>query len=69
MGLSYAEPLVDFTYADGLRIFYNNVDKEKANKQNNLAHVFFSIYPDLMDNKKEFGNRTFFPLIRLKVQA
>ena len=30
MGLSYAEPLVDFTYADGLRIFYNNVDKEKA---------------------------------------
>ena len=26
MGLSYAEPLVDFTYADGLRIFYNNVD-------------------------------------------
>ena len=45
------------------------VDKEKANKQNNLAHVFFSIYPDLMDNKKEFGNRTYLKPIKKVVKT
>ena len=55
MGLSYAEPLVDFTYSDGLRIFYNNVDKEKAkliydshvnNNQINNDLVFGQIAPN-----------------------
>ena len=45
------------------------VDKEKANKQNNLAHVFFSIYPDLMDNKKEFGNRSYLNPIKKVVKT
>ena len=30
MGLSYAEPLVDFTFGNGIRIFYNNVDSKNA---------------------------------------
>ena len=35
------------------------VDKDMADKQNNLAHVFFSIYPDLLDTKIEHGKRSF----------
>ena len=30
MGLSYAEPLVDITFKNGIRIFYNNVDVNSA---------------------------------------
>ena len=30
MGLSYAEPLIDITFKNGIRIFYNNVDEDTA---------------------------------------
>ena len=32
LGISYAEPLIDITHKDGIRIFYNNVNLKIANR-------------------------------------
>ena len=54
MGLSYAEPLVDFTFKSGIRVFYNNVDTEIAeiiynshvkNNEINQKYIFGQIAP------------------------
>ena len=55
MGLSYAEPLVDITFNNRIRIFYNNVDVNTAEYifnshviDNDINHkyVFGQIAPD-----------------------
>ena len=48
MGLSYAEPLVDFTYENGVRIFYNNIDSKKAELIYNSHVIQNKIYYDLV---------------------
>ena len=48
MGLSYAEPLVDFTFGNGIRIFYNNVDSHSAEIIYNSHIIENKIYDDLV---------------------
>ena len=48
MGLSYAEPLVDFTFGNGIRIFYNNVDSNSAEIIYNSHIIENKIYYDLV---------------------
>ena len=48
MGLSYAEPLVDFTFGNGIRIFYNNVDSKNAEIIYNSHILENKIHHDLV---------------------